>query len=761
MLPSTLSLSKGRQNRLQRGDRVSTAKETPDDSPKRGPAVSAARRPKLLMLLVPLALFAGALIPRLWAIGWGLPTAQHVDEPALLEVAVRMLRDRTLNPHQFVYPSLTYELFAAAIRLSVWWSNLRGHAFAIQDLPLDNYRTTTAPMIFIWARGTTALLGAATVPALWALGRRMFGWRVGLLAALLLLVARFHIRHSHYATPDVPTGLWVTLALIGAWQVARDGSWRGYLLAGLGAGLAAGTKYNAGAVALAVVLAHTLHWRRDLLGRPFLRLCAGGAVALLVFLATTPYALLDSQAFLAALRENSRNYAEGGRGDYNGRWPIGWYAQFFWDSGLYAPGCMIALLGLPLVLRRRPQAAALLLVTALAEMALLLSYKVHYLRNLFPIYPALILLAAAGAVALADLAADRFARALPNPSGQSVLPRRHQDTKAEISLPDTFESSSLRGEIPSAALPEAVPAPPHSAGWLSAAIVVVLAVVLGAQQLSEAVALLAYWSPPYTLVDAMAFVRAQPRGMRVAAEVQPVIADGDVNVDVVDRLTEHTAEWYRANGYRYLIADEDHRTKDDSAAYARLVAGARVLAEYPPRHDGVRVGPGGAVLDLGEHPEAMPFARHQMVFGDKLALLGYEIRPGRLRALWNPLGGVAAREIPAGQPVQINLYFRALAKMDRDYTLFVHVLDGQGNRVAQRDLPVRHDDYPTSRWQPGELVLDRADLPLPALPPGAYRFDVGLYDAASGERLPVGEPAASAPHPDELLTVTVTPAGSG
>ena len=42
-----------------------------------------------------------------------------------------------------------------------------------------------------------------------------------------------------------------------------------------------------------------------------------------------------------------------------------------------------------------------------------------------------------------------------------------------------------------------------------------------------------------------------------------------------------------------------------------------------------------------------------------------------------------------------------------------------------------------SRWKPGELVVDSADLDLSALPPGTYQLTIGLYDAANGSRIPV------------------------
>jgi hypothetical protein len=205
----------------------------------------------------------------------------------------------------------------------------------------------------------------------------------------------------------------------------------------------------------------------------------------------------------------------------------------------------------------------------------------------------------------------------------------------------------------------------------------------------------------------------------------------------VERVTDHSLDWYRANGFRYLVVNDDLRSEADRAAYAELLAGAEPLVTFPPRSAGVQPGPSGAILDLGERPELMGFAPHTIRFGEAIELLGYEIRPGEPRSRITPLEGADERELDAGQPVQINLYWRGLAATSVDYVLFIHVVDERGERVFQRDLPLRYEDYPSSRWRPGELVIDKADLPLPALPPGEYRLLIGVYDPASFAQLPV------------------------
>ncbi len=76
--------------------------------------------------------------------------------------------------------------------------------------------------------------------------------------------------------------------------------------------------------------------------------------------------------------------------------------------------------------------------------------------------------------------------------------------------------------------------------------------------------------------------------------------------------------------------------------------------------------------------------------------------------------------------LRVTLAWQPLARMTLDYTAFVHLLDGEGNLVAQQDRPP--DGYPTSVWQPGEIVTDTYTIALPAdLPPGQYTVQTGFY----------------------------------
>lgn len=111
-------------------------------------------------------------------------------------------------------------------------------------------------------------------------------------------------------------------------------------------------------------------------------------------------------------------------------------------------------------------------------------------------------------------------------------------------------------------------------------------------------------------------------------------------------------------------------------------------------------------------------------YGDKIELVGYEL---------------STRELRPDDGLEVVLYFRALDTMERDYTLYVHLFSPPYTGFSQRDSYPGGGSYPTSRWQPGELIRDRYRLPVPteavAEAPTALWLQVGFYNRATEERL--------------------------
>jgi hypothetical protein len=105
-------------------------------------------------------------------------------------------------------------------------------------------------------------------------------------------------------------------------------------------------------------------------------------------------------------------------------------------------------------------------------------------------------------------------------------------------------------------------------------------------------------------------------------------------------------------------------------------------------------------------------------YGEKIALVGYSVGE-------------------QGDSLRVRLYWRALAPIEEDYTVFVHLVDASGERVAQKDDEPQQGAYPTRYWDVGETVVDEHVLPLPRDRRGDYAIQVGLYRAPDGARLPV------------------------
>ncbi len=114
-----------------------------------------------------------------------------------------------------------------------------------------------------------------------------------------------------------------------------------------------------------------------------------------------------------------------------------------------------------------------------------------------------------------------------------------------------------------------------------------------------------------------------------------------------------------------------------------------------------------------------------------------------------------------GATLPVVLYWKTQGWLDRDYTVFLHLVDQNGQIVAQSDSQPATGLAPTSIWGPGALVYDAHNLTLPAnLPPGRYQLLAGMYDAETGQRLPVTESVQPGPNNAVLLDEVVVGAGT-
>ena len=113
--------------------------------------------------------------------------------------------------------------------------------------------------------------------------------------------------------------------------------------------------------------------------------------------------------------------------------------------------------------------------------------------------------------------------------------------------------------------------------------------------------------------------------------------------------------------------------------------------------------------------------------------------------------------VKAGERLDVFLFWRSLRPAPLNYTQFIHLLDEDGQRWAQRDREPLDTTYRTSEWEPGEVIIDRFRLTVdPAAPPGTYTLLVGWYYLETGERLPVVDEAHEVVGDHVLLSQKVT-----
>lgn len=311
------------------------------------------------------------------------------DEGTYLAQAQRINGGQLLRGW-FIYPHLLFYLDAvvlwAASLFSPWVEAAAGRLYGLPAHLVPALLT----------RAVTAALGAFTVVPVFLAGRRIAGDRAAVVAALLLALSPLFSGVILLHLSDVPGAFFAALTLVPVTALLTRERAVLYLAAGAAAGLAAGSKYPAGLVTVAVA-GVWLSWRlgpRSTLpaepgsgGRWGLLLAA--AVAAAMFLLTTPSLLAFPRGAFgggADLLFGARLY-----------WKTGWPGVAHSSNALFyarelvvafgvpaLAGGLVGLLAVPRETRRR---LLWLLPFPLVYLVLLLALKAAVTRTLMPVLP--------------------------------------------------------------------------------------------------------------------------------------------------------------------------------------------------------------------------------------------------------------------------------------------------------------------------------------------------------------------------------------
>jgi len=140
-----------------------------------------------------------------------------------------------------------------------------------------------------------------------------------------------------------------------------------------------------------------------------------------------------------------------------------------------------------------------------------------------------------------------------------------------------------------------------------------------------------------------------------------------------------------------------------------------------------------------ERSYQLPPIEHAMRadLGDQVELHGYSLE---------------SAQVEPGGLLRLTLYWRACQHTTVSYTVFTHLLGKYGSIWGQRDnIPVK-GTYPTTSWVEGEVISDEYEIAIKSdAPPGDYQIEVGMYDAATGQRLPVFDEGGTRLPGDRIL----------
>lgn len=292
------------------------------------------------------------------------------------------------NGLTFANPPLYKYVLLAEYAADYAITRVTGTSRSAQDF-VEQFRADPTELYLI-ARGTSALFGALTVAAAFALGSAMRGKRAGLIAAFLSAVAYLLARDAHFGVNDALVTLLVTLGLVVCVRVAQRGRRLDYALAGALAGLAFAAKYYGIALLVPLLVAHALspsghrHVRELVIGAGA---CLGAAAVAFPSLVTETGRVVQDvyvHLYLAAV------------GGYDGLDPSGGYAFYArtLGIGLGWPLVAAAVAGMILSIVRRDRLSLVVISLPAVMLAVLGAERLYFARFLSPVLPALIVEAA-------------------------------------------------------------------------------------------------------------------------------------------------------------------------------------------------------------------------------------------------------------------------------------------------------------------------------------------------------------------------------
>ena len=272
------------------------------------------RHPHLVALAVVVLIGLWLRAPR---VAEGMPYFYHPDEANHFYRTVRMLQTNDYHPYYFLKPTLCFYIRMPAIAGGFLWSAREGEITRIEQIirrdendPNGILWTASHPRIVMWARAVGTVFSLLMILATYGITRRVVAspWPA-VLAALLVACVPFLITESSRVAVDTLMAAFCLLCVWLSLRVMENPTASRAALAGLAAGLAVTSKYNALPIVAAPLLACVLSGRCNLRA-----VTAVLGFSVVGFLIGTPYALLAVSDFLNGMAQEIVHYGIRGHG---------------------------------------------------------------------------------------------------------------------------------------------------------------------------------------------------------------------------------------------------------------------------------------------------------------------------------------------------------------------------------------------------------------------------------------------------------------
>lgn len=338
----------------------------------------------LILILV----VACATSVRITHLDWGLPSVEEEALPS--KVAIRMwgFDDGTadLDPGTAGWPALSFYVQRAAQQIHY----VMGKAAGDYAEPMDYYVAWLLDPtdVILLGRATSVAAGVIVCLVAALLGFAVAGRWGGLVAGLLCALSPLLVRHAQLVEPDALVTLFATLATAWIWRIARTGSTRDYVVAGVFIGLGAAAKYTPALLALSLYLVH-LELRRAggsanrALGLDDRRLGWAALSSFLSFCIASPYTLANLDVLRRDFAYQALHLSSGHFGHEQQGIGYAHYMVKVLPDALGWPGLLAGCAGLVLAFRSGREGRALVWCL-LPFFVVLGSLSTHFDRYMLP-----------------------------------------------------------------------------------------------------------------------------------------------------------------------------------------------------------------------------------------------------------------------------------------------------------------------------------------------------------------------------------------